>query len=890
MSLNHNNRGKIISLLFIFSLALWMDDVYAEKLVAQNWNATNNLGIAAQEVFDNNLRTSAVSNSTILEEKLFFSLDLGRPYLLHRIFFAGPRLGLPKPKSMEVDFSIGVEQDNFTKALYPEKIFVYVGNTPDTLKCVAETTVPKDVSNEISFDGDIRFQPVVARYIRLMTAECGNGYKWHIAEIELFGSADSNGFKPRDAVLVDKNAPAPLLLAADELSYYITELTNAYVPVSDPSDSENFTGTLYRIVDLKPFARTWKEMDKNRKAGKLPENINVEKNGQEVIFRAWPYKNVLYSVWEFLRQQGVRWVYPGSHGDFVPVGKGINLDILPLRYTPSSPRRYASFGISKMRGQAYLFWWRNGFDETWGHGEKAAIGGAEMPLPRYPPLAAAEYPSDYTEGINVASPHTLASVVPWRIVKKHADWIARDSNGEPVKKATCCMTSPGVIDFVVKKALAITNHRDSCETIRIVPMDGCRWCLCKRCQKLDGPPIWDEKHSTLASSFSESYFYFINEVAKRLIINRPHMLIQAMAYSNHYRPPKNIKQFSPNVRVQCMVYGSRYLPMESPANVESRKIWQMWREKVTHLAYYDHFLIHPGQAGYKNTPELPLPGVAAIVSRAKFLNKIDALWGEIEGRLAGLPYNPWNYYAYARLLWDASLTEDVVLKEFFPAFFAEATEPMLAYYKVLENDLVQRNIDCTGASPGVYTLPIIQEMGTHLAAAESIAESWLIKERVANIRKSYNELLRRLNLKGRDLTDLSTLPQIGSKCEELTISPAQLWIQQGYVKRNDDIWQLGNVWCKLGTYVGYEEDGNYVLTIIAKAKPSGDICPSLRLIIGDEYSETLKINSIEYKKYAFNIRAKAGYWLTLLYYRKTKNESDKNIYVKDIRVAYVDPK
>ena len=63
-----------------------------------------------------------------------------------------------------------------------------------------------------------------------------------------------------------------------------------------------------RIVDLKPLAATVEAMEENRRAGRLPEGVNVERDGREVRFRAWPYENVLNSVWEFLERQGVRWV------------------------------------------------------------------------------------------------------------------------------------------------------------------------------------------------------------------------------------------------------------------------------------------------------------------------------------------------------------------------------------------------------------------------------------------------------------------------------------------------------------------------------------------------------------------------------------------------------
>ena len=126
-----------------------------------------------------------------------------------------------------------------------------------------------------------------------------------------------------------------LRMAAEELRYYIGELTGRPLHVVGPDQADDFTGTLYRIVDLKPLAATWEAMEANRQSGKFPASaVNVEREGREVIFKAWPYANVRFSVWAFLEKQGVRWLYPDDQGDYVPAGKGVSLDCLPLRYTP----------------------------------------------------------------------------------------------------------------------------------------------------------------------------------------------------------------------------------------------------------------------------------------------------------------------------------------------------------------------------------------------------------------------------------------------------------------------------------------------------------------------------------------------------------------------------
>jgi len=116
-------------------------------------------------------------------------------------------------------------------------------------------------------------------------------------------------------------------------------------------------------VDLAPLARRTRKW-KPSESRKIPSNtVNVVREGRRFCFHAWPYANVLNSVWEFLEKQGVRWVYPDEQGDFVPAGKGVNLGILPLTYTPPGRWRYANFDTKRYgtnpSNDQYLYWWRS---------------------------------------------------------------------------------------------------------------------------------------------------------------------------------------------------------------------------------------------------------------------------------------------------------------------------------------------------------------------------------------------------------------------------------------------------------------------------------------------------------------------------------------------------
>jgi hypothetical protein len=315
-------------------------------------------------------------------------------------------------------------------------VTISVGGVWPPTNRVGSFTVPYDAGNPVDTEVDIRFNPTAGRYvlIQLQTNVIwgvnywpGHALKfqppaptnltWRVAELEIHGF---NGTFPHsDAVVLSAPAPEPLTLAANELSYYLGELAGRPVPIITPAATNNYPGVLYCINDLKPLAPDYGTMMSNISAGLLPDNVNIQICGRQVMFTAWPYRCVLWSVWEFLERQGVRWLYPDAQGDYVPCGKGIDLSFLPLHYTPAATSIYANWNTSSLepwpqRGlqsirQSYLYPWRNRWNYSWnGYGP---LGGGEIPAAPAPGMLSAEYKEKFD-----GYPHNFKSVVPNRIL------------------------------------------------------------------------------------------------------------------------------------------------------------------------------------------------------------------------------------------------------------------------------------------------------------------------------------------------------------------------------------------------------------------------------------------------------------------------------------------
>jgi len=122
--------------------------------------------------------------------------------------------------------------------------------------------------------------------------------------------------------------------------------------------------------------------------------------------------------------------------------------------------------------------------------------------------------------------------------------------------------------------------------------------------------------------------------------------------------------------------------------------------------------------------------------------------------------NPWCYYTYSRLCWNPAEPTEQIFDDFFNGYFQGASEPMLAYYRTLENHLRENNLDYGGSSfqlqvkPEVFTHEILKKMLGHLRLAErAAAADYVTMRRVAGIRDGFNVVLKALEIEEAALAE-----------------------------------------------------------------------------------------------------------------------------------------
>jgi hypothetical protein len=722
----------------------------------------------AQGVSDNNLETSWTGT-----ESGGLTIDLGRETMVHRVYLTPGADTNALIRSVRIAFMTKPDETNAPARRYirptceawkvmEERWKAVRGGTNDFLPVQGGSYFYKEGPPKT--DVNLKFNPLKARYLRIEGPT-------RIAELEIYGSSEPAAFEKKDAVVLAAGAPELLRVAAEDLRYYVGELTGRPLPIISPEQESEYPGTLYRVEDLKSLAPDYSTMLENLKSGRLPtggplpetvvslhtmrlpDGVNVEREGRAVVFRAWPYRNVFYSVGEFLRRQGVVWTYPDDHGDYVPAGKGIDLDILPLKYRPSADLRNAMFSVNDGHlypyTDAFLFWARSGYGTS-----GQLLDGFLNQQNEVPPIPAAQMSKkehvrpEHVEGGFDAFPHNFSGVLPDRILEQHSDWCGMTEDGKrlPPDKggpSTFCLSSTGAIQFVADKIVDWAgSNRSSHAKFNLLPMDGCRYCQCQDCKELYQPYERPDLPWVPGMNYmvSDAYYHFVAEVAKRVAVKAPQARVGFLAYADVLSPPRKIGKLPDNVWGVICQYGSRNLPMSSPANAAMRQCMETWAQKCAHLGTYEYALI---EGEWMELP-MPLPSITAIADRSKFLQGAGAWNGGSQSYLNCLPHNPWNHYAYARMMWDVSLEPTKIKDEFFKAYYAEAAVPMREYYDIFETHLLKNNIDLQnfgydqGPNPDAFPPEIVAAMGKSLDQAQQAAKSWVVKQRVATARKDFD--------------------------------------------------------------------------------------------------------------------------------------------------------
>ena len=410
-------------------------------------------------------------------------------------------------------------------------------------------------------------------------------------------------------------------------------------------------------------------------------------------------RGTLYAIYDFLAQQGCRWVMPGELGEVVPKRESLSR---PKSKTESPDYQCRGFMVMLQDfyptgGQgswrfidfdAYYDWFlRNRLNGFWGGGTQSHDMGAHRG-------------HSWVQVLN----HSYNAIIAPQdeYFKDHPEWYPL-VNGKripvcnlgPQFNNQLCVSNQSLRDYTVE--LVVAYFKDHPETVAfpLSPMDGPSfWCECDECKALDPPGIdWSEHVSKgHVTGMADRALNYANEVAQRVSDVFPDKLIEMYAYGYTLDAPVREKAH-PNVIIKyANLSGGRGTgPLGESIMAQDVSIWQQWRETL------DGWNRAEAQLAFYNYLEWEHPDVSLFwfyntADTLKHLNReynFRALLGETENNqyVSVMLYN-----ILARTVWDVDTDYREVVRDVCDRFYGRVADEMFDY-NMMMSDAIDKSTE-----------------------------------------------------------------------------------------------------------------------------------------------------------------------------------------------------
>lgn len=440
--------------------------------------------------------------------------------------------------------------------------------------------------------------------------------------------------KPRAAVILPDGASQVLQAAAEDLVRVIEKMSGARLPlVADEAQ----TSLPVRIrLGSSQAAALGIPLD-----GVGLEGHRVRRVRNRLVIAGVTDEGTAHGIYTLLQDSlGVRWLMPGDMWEIVPRRKTVSVNFWGGARNPSFLYRVYS-GVT---------------DPRWCARNRLTYDASRLPY--------------YGHG------HNLKNIIkPSLYGKKHPEYFAEIGGKRFVpasdsdERSQPCFTNPDVIRITVQAARAFFDSHPERTTFSLCTNDNMDYCTCAKCSALDAPPRMYRNEPV----HSDSYFYFVSQVAKEVAKSHPDRYLACYAYWGTDSIPRRIRRLPENVAIMLTQDTSQHF---DPAyRKEDRAILSRWTKVAAHVGKYDYYGL-----GWLTPRCFPtLAGADLRFCRQQgvvgIYNEVYPYWA-ITGPMVWLS---------AQMMWNAEADPAALLEEFVRlAFFGRACVYMRAFYQTLE--------------------------------------------------------------------------------------------------------------------------------------------------------------------------------------------------------------
>lgn len=487
------------------------------------------------------------------------------------------------------------------------------------------------------------------------------------------------------AVVVTADSPAPIAAyAARELADHIELATGVHPSIAAESQ-----------IPAKPAGRVFVGETKAAKAagidtGKLATEEAVvrtvgnalyiaARDGGEGLDLNNTLSGSLWGVYDVLdRQLGVRWLWPGELGVYVPHADSVKIGPLDQHVRPAMSRRH----LRPVGG---------GNDPRWGVSKEAfeRYEREELVFLRRQHMGRNDDPRPYTG-------HSFGSW--WRQYgQQHPEWFEQHEDGtrgprdgKDGGRTSMCVSNSEFHQEIVRRWQEQKNHS---ATIHIGENDVRANCRCPRCRVLDDPQPTDAELAAMPRYArglfrpfwaTGQYVYFWQSVHKLASQIDPNVYVTAFLYVNYFPLPKTPPKLDSHIVLGFVPWPGWWYPQKPDEEKWIREQWDAWRATGATFYYRPNYTLDGYCMPHLYTYQLA-DMLRYVFARGCIATDFDSLTGQWATQGPTL-------YVLARLHSRPELTAEQVLAEYYAAFgpAARAVKEYFDYWQKYTNSLNDR--------------------------------------------------------------------------------------------------------------------------------------------------------------------------------------------------------
>ena len=452
-----------------------------------------------------------------------------------------------------------------------------------------------------------------------------------------FGLTLFDNGKANFLIIIPENPTKAEEYSAKILSKYILKTAKVEVPI----EKEGFITDLIRVnIGNTEYSkkRIKERIDEDGFIIDFPDKKNV------IIYGGSDW-GTLFGVYEFCeRYLGVRWLFPGEIGEYIPEVKKIEIKEEKIKEEP--------YFISRQLSGRNLYWtplWEKEINDLQIWANRLRMHGR---ISFHHNLLRLFPPEKYTK--------TNPEFFPVRGGKRYLPPSNESHAWQP------CFSNEDTIKEAIKNICEYFSQNPNQNSYSLGVNDSSGYCECDNCRK-----YVRGKNSIGLENYSNLYYRWCNEVVKGVREKYPDKYFGLLAYSEVFDPPdfKLDSHIVPFITFERLKWSDENL---KNFDKENTKRWAKFAETI---GWYDYIYGKPTENYI--TPRVWFHLMSEYY-RFAYENKVRYLYAE------AYPSDDWRegpkLYVALKLQWNPYLDVDKILDEWYRCAVGEKSAPYLKKY------------------------------------------------------------------------------------------------------------------------------------------------------------------------------------------------------------------